>query len=193
MIPKTIHAVWLTDTNEIPVLVAKCIASQYIEGYEHHLITLENCYRNKYIQDAIDAKQWGKAADYLRIYYLIQDGGIHLDADVEMMPGKNFDHLLHHKIFAGIENNGFVNTAIIGAEPGSQLLIDHLAEVEARFKGNDGLFFESSIEIITPRLLKGATILPPETFYPYDHQRNTVEIRDYTICWHHFMKTWKKS
>lgn len=195
MIPKKIFTVWLTDKNEIPVLVTKCIASQYIPGYEHKLITLENCYRNQYIQDAIDAKQWGKACDYLRIHYLLEEGGIYLDADVEMLPGKNFDGLLNHQLFAGIENNGFVNTAVLGAEKGNSTLANHLMEVDERFKGDDGLYFESSIEIFTPRILadKNAKILPAEYFYPYDHQRNTVDIMDFTICYHHFMKTWKLS
>lgn len=191
MIPKTIFTIWLTDNDTIPILVTKCIATHYIPGYTNRLITLENCYRNQYIQDAIDAKQWGKACDYLRCHYLIVEGGIYLDADIEMLPDKNFDHLLSNHIFAGIENNGFVNTAVLGAEQGCQLLVDHLIEVQEKFKGNDGLFFESSIEIITPRLLKGATILPPETFYPYDHQRGTVNIKDYTICYHYFLKSWK--
>jgi hypothetical protein len=195
MIPKKIFTVWLTDNDTIPVLVAKCIASQHIPEYEHKLITLENCYRNKYIQDAINAKQWGKACDYLRIHYLIEEGGIYLDADVEMLPGKNFDGLLNHHLFAGRENNGFVNTAVLGAEKGSQLLIDHLKEVEEKFKGDDGLYFESSIEIFTPRILadQNATILAPEYFYPYDWQRNTVDIKDFTVCYHHFMKSWKTS
>lgn len=193
MIPKTIFTVWLTDNDTIPVLVAKCIASQRIPGYEHKLITLENCYHNQYIDDAIKAKQWGKACDYLRIHYLIEEGGIYLDADIEMLPGKDFDRLLNHHLFAGIENNGFVNTAVLGAEKGNSTLANHLMEVDEKFKGDDGLFFESSIEIFTPRILadKNATILAPEYFYPYDHQRNTVDIKDFTICYHHFMKTWK--
>jgi len=145
--------------------------------------------------DAIKAKQWGKACDYLRIHYLIEQGGIYLDADVEMIPGKNFDTLLNCQLFAGRENNGFVNTAVLGAEKGNKTLIEQLKEVEARFKGNDGLYFESSIEIFTPRILadKNATILAPEYFYPYDHQRNTIDLKDWSICYHHFMKTWKQS
>lgn len=192
MIPRTIHTIWLSADGSMPPLVSRCIKSQEnIPTYSHKLWTLENCYRNQYVQDAIDAKQWGKACDYLRCHYLIVEGGIYLDADVEMLPGKNFDHLLHHHLFAGIENNGFVNTAVLGAEMGNQTLVDHLIEVQQKFKGNDGLYFESSIEIITPRLLKEATVLAPEYFYPYDHQRNTVTIKDYTICYHHFLKSWK--
>lgn len=191
MIPKKIFTVWLSENGSMPELVRRCIASQQIDGYEHHIIDLHNCYRNKYIQDAIDAKQWGKACDYLRCHYLIMEGGIYLDADVEMLPNKNFDHLLNLKLFAGRENNYFVNTAVLGAERGNQVLLDHLVEVEQKFKGNDGLYFESSIGIITPRLFKYATILPPETFYPYDWQHNTVNIKEYTICYHHFLRSWQ--
>jgi mannosyltransferase OCH1-like enzyme len=192
MIPKTIFTIWLNDSPKIPPVVEMCMKMQKIPGYENKLITLENCYRNKYIQDAIDAKQWGKACDYLRCWYLIQEGGIYLDADVFVLPDKNFDHLLDNTIFAGRENNGFINTAVMGAVKDCQLLKDHLQEVELKFKGNDGLFFESSIEIITYRLYASlAKILPPETFYPYDHQRNTIIVKEDTITFHLFMKSWK--
>jgi glycosyltransferase involved in cell wall biosynthesis len=191
-IPKRIFTIWLNDKKGLPPLIEKCIRTHRLEGYEYKIIILDNCFRNKYIEDAIKAKQWGKACDYLRCYYLIKEGGIYLDADVEMLPEKNFDDLLKYNIFAGRENNNFVNTAVLGAEKDCQLLKDHLEEVERRFKGDDGLYFESSIEIITPRLYKGATVLDPEYFYPYDHQRNTTTITDKTICIHHFYKSWKE-
>lgn len=196
MIPKKTFSIWLSDNPVLPAIVELCVNSHKIPGYEHQLITLENCYHNKYIDDAIHAKQWGKACDYLRCWYLIEEGGIYMDADVYVFAGKNFDSLLNEHFFAGRENNNFINTAVMGAEQGSQLLKDHLGEVERKFKGDDGLFFESSIELITYRLYdaqaKGLVrILDPEVFYPYDHQRNTVIIRPDTICVHWFMKTWK--
>ena len=191
-IPKIIWTIWLNDKKKLPPLVYKCIKTHDLEGYEHRMISLDNCFRNQYVNDAIKAKMWGKACDYLRCYYLIEEGGIYLDADVEVLPGKNFDSLLDNKIFAGRENNNFVNTAVLGAEKGSQLLKDHLAEVVEKFKGDDGLFFESSVEIITPRLYKEARVLDPEYFYPYDHQQGTENITDKTITKHYFMKSWKK-
>lgn len=194
-IPKTIFTIWLSDKEEIPPAVKACYLSQQLEGYEHKLITLENCYRNKYIQDAIDAKQWGKACDYLRCYYLIKEGGIYLDADILMLPGKNFDRLLYANMFAAHENNGFINTAVLGAKRGSKLLIDHLKEVEEKFKGNDGKYFESSIELFTPRYYDATKrgevlLLHPEFFYPYDHQKNTINITNDSVCLHLFLKTW---
>ena len=41
MIPKHIVTCWVSDT-EPPELIKKCIDSQKIEGYTHHLITLDN-------------------------------------------------------------------------------------------------------------------------------------------------------
>jgi mannosyltransferase OCH1-like enzyme len=191
MIPKTIFTIWLSEKREMPETVQKCIPTHKIEGYQWKLITLANCYHCKYVDDAIKAKQWGKACDYLRIWYLIDEGGIYLDADVAMLPNKNFDGLLNNPIFAAYENNKFINTAVIGAEKDNQTLKDHLRRVERSFKGDDGLYFESSIEIFTPRMYKsGGLILPPEYFYPYDHQAGTVNITKNTICYHFFLKSW---
>ena len=189
-IPKIIWTIWLSDKKTFPPLIKKCIKTHSVEGYEHKMITLDNCFRNKYVEDAIRVKMWGKACDYLRCHYLIEEGGIYLDADVEMYPGKNFDSLLDNKIFAGRENNNFVNTAVLGAEKGCQTLKDHLKEVLERFKGDDGLYFQSSVELITPRLYREARVLSPDYFYPYDHQQGTFTITPNTICKHHFFKSW---
>jgi hypothetical protein len=189
-IPNKIFTIWLSDKEELPPVVKLCKEShENVYGYENRFITLENCYRNKYIQDAIDAKQWGKACDYLRCYYLIKEGGVYMDADVYVFAGKNFDHLLDWEIFVEREENGFINTAVMGAKRGNQLLVDHLKEVEEKFVGNDGKFFESSLEIITPRFNNIMTV-EPKTFYPYNHQTNTIIIGDNTIAMHFFMKTW---
>ena len=189
-IPKIIYTIWLNDKKTIPPLIKKCIKTHDLKGYEHRRITLGNCFKNQYVQDAIKVKMWGKACDYLRCHYLIKEGGIYLDADVEMLPGKNFDALLNNKIFAGRENNNFVNTAVLGAEKGCQTLRDHLKEVLGKFKGDDGLYFQSSLELITPRLYREAHVLTPDYFYPYDHQQGTITITPNTICKHHFFKSW---
>jgi mannosyltransferase OCH1-like enzyme len=190
-IPRRIITIWLNENPKLPSLIERCSLTHNLPNYEHIHITLDNCYRNKYIEDAIRAKQWGKAADFLRIHYLYKLGGIHIDMDVEMLPGKNFDLLLDKRVFACRENNGFINTAVLGAEKGTPVLKDHLKEVVTRFRGDDGLYFESSIEIFTPRIEKtDATILPAEYFYPYDWQRQTVNITKDTICYHHFARNW---
>ena len=108
MIPKRIFTIWLDENRKPPELVRRCIESQKIEGYEHRLITLENCYKDSpYMQQCLTSphlkKRYCKASDYLRMHYLLTEGGIYLDADVEMLPGKNFDALLDCKAFVGTE------------------------------------------------------------------------------------------
>ena len=193
-IPKRVFTIWLNDSDVLPPLIQKCVLTHDIPGYEHVHITMHNYYKgSEYVNDAIRAKQWGKACDYLRIYYLIEMGGVYIDMDIEMLPGKNFNNLLDRDIFAARENNMFINTAVLGAKKGNRLLKEHLQEVVSKFKGDDGLFFESSIEIFTPRYYASKNqVLEPEYFYPYDHQRNTTDIKDHTICYHHFFKSWVK-
>ena len=48
-------------------------------------------------------KKWVKLTDYLRMLYLYEYGGIFIDADVEIIAGRNFDSLLDSKMFVGKE------------------------------------------------------------------------------------------
>lgn len=191
-IPKRIFTIWLSEDGSMPELVKKCVASQKIDGYEHHLITLENCYKNEYIKNAISAKKWVKAVDYLRAWYVHEYGGIYLDADVEVL--KPFDGLLSNGLFASHENNGFISNAVFGAVAGHPALAEYLNAVHNRFTGDDDKIFESGMglftDILYPHNGKGVTIYPPEYFIPYDHQQNTTNITDNTRTYHHFMKSW---
>jgi mannosyltransferase OCH1-like enzyme/glycosyltransferase involved in cell wall biosynthesis len=199
-IPRRIFTVWLSEDGSMPDLVRKCIASQKaVEGYEHHVIGLGDCPKGiPYLDAAIGAKKWVKACDYVRIHELIERGGIYCDADVEILPGKDFRWLLRRSLFAGQEENGFVSTAVMGAEPGHPLLRAHLEEVVARFRGDDDKNFESSLEIITPRILAAASkdesilVCIPEVFYPYNHQTGRTSVTAHTIAFHHFLKSWVK-
>jgi tetratricopeptide (TPR) repeat protein len=197
-IPKRLFTIWLSDNPELPPSIEKCVASQRaVSGYEHTVLGLKDLPEGiPYLDAAIAAKKWVKASDYLRIHELIERGGIHLDADVEILPGKNFDDMLGASLFAGREENRFISTAVIGAAPGHPLLKAHLEEVVAKFKGDDDKNFESSLEIITPRIYAEAAadstiqVYPPEFFYPYNHQTGIINVTADTRTFHHFLKSW---
>ena len=199
-IPKSVFTVWLSDGPELPSNIEKCVASQRaVPGYEHKVITLADLPKGiPYLDAAIAAKRWVKASDYLRIHELVERGGIHLDADVEVLPGRNFDDLLSASLFVGREENGFISTAVIGAIPNHPLLKEHLEEVVRKFKGDDDKNFESSLELITPRIYTAATtdnsiqICSPEYFYPYNHQTGCINVTGNTRVFHHFLKSWTK-
>ncbi len=197
MIPKKIWTAWLG--GEPSPQIQRYIDTQKIPGYEHHLITLENCKKtSSYVMDAIAAKKYVKAVDFLRMQYLYEEGGIFLDADVEILPDKNFDDLLRHKMFGATENNGFIGVAVMGSIPGHPFVKEWMAWVQKWFKGDDDKNFESSMEPVVHGYYSwgwdkdGFELVDTNILYPYDHQRNTVEVEPGTITYHHFLKSWVK-
>lgn len=200
-IPKKIFTIWLSEDGSMPELVRRCIESQKIPGYEHRLITLENCFKDSvYLQQCLNSphkvKRWAKTADYLRVYYLETEGGIYLDADVEILPGKNFDTLLDNEVFVGTEEGAWLGSAVIGAEKGHPFLTHWRETAEKNFRGDDTLCFESSMKILTSEYYywrdkyPKMAILDRSYFYPYYHSDGTVNFTDNSITYHHFMKSW---
>ena len=196
-IPRRIFSIWLNDEPGLPPIVEKCLTSQKVEGYTHTVLTLDGCPKGiPYLDAAIAARKWVKAADYLRFHELVQRGGIYMDSDFEVLPGKTFDSILGNSLFVCREENGFVANSIVGAEPGHYILKAHLQEAEAKFKGDDDKVFESSQEIITPRVYNAAAadpsirVLPADWFIPYNHQTGVINVTDSTLTFHHFVKAW---
>jgi mannosyltransferase OCH1-like enzyme/glycosyltransferase involved in cell wall biosynthesis len=204
-IPRRIFSIWLNDQDggKLPPPFDRCIASQRQAareaGYEHHLIDLENCPRDiPYVNAAIAARKWAKAADYLRVWELRERGGIYLDADMEVLPGRSFNALLGTgcSFLCCREENGFIANSFLASEPGLYICRDHLAEVEDRFRGDDDKVFEAAMEILTPRIGRaaeadrGVRILPPEVCLPYNHQTGTINVTPNTVAFHHFAKSW---
>jgi glycosyltransferase involved in cell wall biosynthesis len=197
-IPKNIFTIWLGD--EPTDAIKKCIESQKIPGYVHKLITLENCPKDiPYVNEAIASKKWVKAADYLRAYYLYNEGGIYLDADMEILPDRNFDDMLNYSLFACREDNGFIANSAFGCVKGNKILEEFLKEVPLKFKGNDDLAFESGMEMFSNLVYRdgennlGNKIYSSDYFFPYNHQTGTINITKNTRVFHHFFKSWKNS
>jgi len=192
-IPKKIHTIWLSD-DPIPETIQKIIDTQKISGYQHSLVTMSNFppVRNAYLDAAIQAKKWVKAADYLRMWLIANEGGIVLDADMEILSGKNFDDMLSDPMFAGVEENGFVGYSLVGGVKGHPVAKEYLKVVPERFKGDDDKNFESSMEIFTHLALgrDDVKIYSPLYFFPYNHQTGIIDVQDYTRTFHHFLKSW---
>ena len=180
-----------------------CVESQKIPNYEHHLITLENCFKDsKYIKECLDSPfpnlKWCKASDYLRMYYLRTEGGIYLDADVMVVPGKNFDDLLDNKMFVARERNGWLGSAVIGAEANNEFIRMWMGTVETNFQGDDDKCFQSSMELLTKGYHEyewdrdGFKIYDDDYFFPYNHEDSTWHFTENTRAIHLFMKSWKK-
>ncbi len=198
-IPRNIYTAWLSD-EPMPEKIAKIIETQRLEGHNHIIFTLENIHDyvpvtrfNSYLDDAINAKKWVKAVDYLRAIILFNYGGIFLDADVEILEGKNFDSLLGNKMFCAREDNGFIGYSVVGSVKEHIVFMDYLIKVTETFKGDDDLFFESSMEVFTTLVnehLDEVTVLNSDVFFPYNHQTGEIKVTENTLCFHHFWKSW---
>jgi len=201
-IPKIIYTIWIGD-KKIPDDVIKCIESQKLicnDGYKHILITNKELYENKvlmnteYIQKAIAVQNWVKLADYIRMWYLYNYGGIYLDADVEYLQNKNFDNFLLNHFFASKEENLFVSNACFGMIKNHPMGLEYLEDVVKNFKGDDKFIFESGMELFTKKAYKyndcDNIILSSDYFIPYNHQTGVIKITENTIVYHHFKKSW---
>jgi len=196
MIPKKIFTIWLSKDKEIPELESRCIESQKIDGYEHKLITLDNCFKDsRYIKECLASENWVKASDFLRIYYLYIEGGIYLDADVEVLT--NFDDLLGDRMFMGEEEAiNFTSQAILGSEAEHPTLGEYLNKLEQNFRGDGGLVFEAGMRLWTDVVSwadkdgLGIKIYPQEYFMPFDNitKRENITLNSRTK--HYFSSSW---
>lgn len=208
LIPRKVYTAWFGET--MPPLITKCINSQIRMcnefGYEHHLITNKNLelgFADRYIRECLDSKhetkKWVKLTDYCRLVYLFKYGGWFLDADVEIVAGRNFDSLLDEQMVIGKETNGedgrvVLGMAVIGSTPRHPFLNRLQGEVASRFRGDDDLCYESSMELLNTigvEYQDKFKLVEPEVFYPYEwlHTGKTT-ITENTIAIHHFVRSW---
>jgi len=177
----------------MPDRIKECIDSQKIPGYEHVLITNDNYYHCRYVDECVEAGLYGKATDYLRMHYLYEMGGIYLDADTTVL--KPFDEVLHNKVFACEERNQFVANGIVGAIKGHPMLKHYLKLIEENFIGSGELVFQQGMYLWTEltkysQWSRDVKLYEPEWFLPYDHQSGKTEITDKTITNHFYLKSW---
>jgi autotransporter strand-loop-strand O-heptosyltransferase len=138
VVPRQIYTIWLNDSLDYPDLIKKCIATHNWPGYRHRLITLDNCNKDSnYVKRCIELRQWARAADYLRAYYLWKTGGIYIDADMEVL--KDFDDYLTSPLTCDREDNGFIANSFISANQGNRIL-------KAYMDGLDGKEFDMSAD-----------------------------------------------
>ncbi len=190
-IPKIIWTIWLG--GEMPEWIKECVATHDIPGYEHRLITDANTVMfHKYVQDCIESRKYAKAADFLRIWYLEQKGGIYLDADVKVIEGKNFNDLLDLEMFVGEEENGFVSNAIIGSRAHHPILQDYLGKVQRNFIGSGDLVFQPGMFLWTEivKYSLGVKIFAPDVFLPYNHHMDRLLLTENSRTIHYFNKSW---
>jgi hypothetical protein len=137
-----------------------------------------------------------KAVDWLRCYHACELGTVYLDADVEVLPGKNFDDLLDNRFFTANEVLGLSANCVFGTEAKHPFLVEYLKRVEDNFRGDGEFVFEPGIRAfadlmwITDKVRNGIKIYDTKMFFPYHHSTGKIEITPETRVFHHYAMTW---
>ncbi|MCQ2137446.1 MAG: polysaccharide biosynthesis protein [Bacteroidales bacterium] len=105
MIPKVIHYCWLSR-DPLPPEARECIKSweKYLPDFTVKLWNTDNFDIDSvpFVKEAVAARKWAFACDYIRCYALYTEGGIYFDSDV--LVRKNMDFVLQNRAFSAIES-----------------------------------------------------------------------------------------
>lgn len=209
MIPKKIHYCWFGG-NPLPELAQKCIASwkKYCPDYEivewnENNFDLNCC---AYVKEAYEAKKWAFITDVARLFALVNEGGIYMDTDVEVL--KPLDGLLKYRAVSGFEAVDRIPTGLMACEKGHELFAELLADYDqAHFLKDDGsLDLTTNVTRITNTCLKyglvlnnteqtvnGFTLLPNDYLCPKDYETKVITITPNTYTIHHFDGSWQSA
>lgn len=207
MIPQIIHYCWFGN-KPIPALVRKCIRSwrKHCKGYELREWNEQNFDISSapvYVQQAYEAKKWAFIADYVRLYALVNDGGIYMDTDVEVI--RPLDRFLHHQAFCGFEDDVHIGTGIMACEKGFGLFEAFLKYYDtASFYREDGsMNLTANVKIMTEiclqhglqqnntqQVLQGLTLYPKDVFSPVSHKDGKLHKTKETATIHWFSSSW---
>lgn len=191
----------------MPEEAKKCVASwkKYCPDYEVVRWDETNfdlrC--NRYVQEAYQAKKWAFVSDYVRLWVLVNYGGIYMDTDVEVL--KPLDGFLGHRAFSGFESDSSVPTGIMACEKGFPLFYELLDDYSNRaFISPDGSYdLSTNVVAITKtcrahglqlnnalQVIDGFVLYPSDWFCPKSHETGLINLTDNSVTIHHFSGSW---
>lgn len=200
MIPKKIHFCWFGG-NSMSALYLECMATWHKEMPDFEIIEWneENIDKsNAFVQHSLKNKNWAFLSDYIRMKALHDFGGIYLDVDMEAV--KTLEPLLKYECFLGYEDEGRLNTAVIGGVPGHQFFKNAIELIEDRQQKNKPFLIAPEVaNACAEKDLTGVELMPWHCFYPYNpyakaHDRKQLMysyIQEDTYLIHHWGKGWK--
>jgi hypothetical protein len=205
-IPKIIHYVWVGG-KPLPSLAERCIESwrKFCPDYEIKRWDETNfdISSNQYCKEAYDMKKFAFVSDYIRLYALVNYGGVYMDTDVELL--KPIDSYLAHQSFSGFEDEKRIPTGIMACEKDFPLFCELLSEYcDRKFLLPDGsMNVITNCRYITDLCLKkglvlinklqaidGFTLYPNDVFCPRSFSTGKYNVTENTVAIHHFNGSW---
>ncbi|HEX7905860.1 MAG TPA: glycosyltransferase [Chitinophagaceae bacterium] len=214
MIPKIIHYCWFGG-HEIPKESVIYIQEwkEFNPEWEIVLWNEQNSPMDiPYMQKALKERKWANMSNFIRLYALLEQGGIYMDTDVKLI--KPLDFLCENSCFFGFEEGEekneifWVNNAVCGAEKSHPFIRESYSYLLKSFDGSE--MSNLSGPRMTTELLKNnkglirygyqklsdVTIYPKEVFYPihYSEVYKLANLEQYlfpeTIAVHVWARTW---
>ena len=207
MIPKTIHYCWFGG-NPKPKLAKKCIKSWKKKCPDYEIIewnedNFDIPSAPLYVRQAYEAKKWAFVTDYVRLFAMLNYGGIYMDTDVEVV--KSLDPFLSHKAFSGFEDEIHIPTGIMACEKGFPLFNEFLHYYDNVSFFNEGgeISYVTNVIIMTEICLSkgliqnntlqnidGFMLYPNDYFCPLSYQTRRLEMTENTTTIHWFNASW---
>lgn len=207
MIPKTIHYCWF-GRNPKPALAEKCIASwkRFCPDYEiieWNEDSFDLASSPLYVRQAYEAKKWAFVTDYVRLWAMVNYGGIYMDTDVELL--KTLDGFLQYEAFSGFESDVNIPTGIMACRKGFPLFQTLLHEYDTiPFLKEDGTpdLTTNVVRITalcrengfvannTRQSVLGFELFPKDVFCPLDWETKKLTKTKNTVTIHWFSASW---
>lgn len=209
MIPKIIHYCWM-GKNPLNELALSCIASwkKYCPDYEIIEWNEDNFDINycTYTTQAYQARKWAFVSDVVRLYAIVNYGGIYMDTDVEVL--RPLDDLLNFPALSGFESDIHIPTGLMACEKGHPAFAEFLKEYDdIHFIKRNGTYNQkTNVARITNTCLKyglkqdnteqtlanGLHVMPKDYFCPKSYVTGTIDLTSNTYTIHHFAGSWTK-
>lgn len=207
MIPKIIHYCWFGG-KPLPELAKQCIRSwkKYCPDFEIKEWNESNSplHLFPFVEEAVKAKKWAFVSDVIRLYALATEGGIYMDTDVELL--KPLESFCIHHAFSGYErDSNKIQTAIMGAEPNAEWVLDNLSIYKKLHFDFNTIYYQSIInnyllsDLLASKglILDGkyyesdyVTIYPKDYFCPMSCGSHFIEKNENTVCIHYYSFSW---
>lgn len=205
---KKIHYCWFGG-KKLPRDVKKCIKTwkKMLPDYEIKEWNENNFDINicPFVKEAYENKKWAFVSDYARIYALYKEGGIYLDTDVKII--KDISHITDKDMFLGLEDSGFIGTAVIGVKEKNNKYLEEILEYYNKIEhfNIESIYNYANPVIITNILNKYPSevnqqgikiydnkiyIYPRDYFYPLSYNYTDREYTENTCMVHLFNATW---
>ncbi|HFL1971539.1 glycosyltransferase family 32 protein [Stenotrophomonas maltophilia] len=203
MIPKIIHYCWFGG-KPLPPLYQRCVDSWAERLPDYRVVRWDETnttFDTPFLQNCLRKQQWAFLSDYIRLRAIADQGGIYLDADIEVV--KSFDPLLAHQCFLGMEAPARPTTGVIGS------IADHwfpracMRLIDERHAARKPYLIAPEVAMACVQAGEAGSIavLSEEHFYPYnpyDASRPVKElmfssITQDTFAIHHWGKSWRQS